>query len=116
MIDTLPEAFAAAHAARSPRTGRDRVRYLLHAGDDTHAILHMWEDGFAVDAALLPRLRGAVDISRGGRDLWTCLIVASRVEHGMLLCEFKRITPVHAEAPVDYVRPAAAETPRLPRA
>jgi hypothetical protein len=37
--------------------------------------------------------------------------VASRVEHGMLLCEFKRITPVHAEAPVDYVR--AAPAPRL---
>lgn len=116
MIDSLPEAFDAARSVRGLRGARGRGRYLLHAGDDTHAILHMWADGFAVDAGLLPRLRGAVEISRGGRDLWTCLIVASRVEHGMLLCEFKRITPVHAEAPVDYIRPAEAATLRLPRA
>jgi len=116
MMETLPETYVRTTAAHPSRRSREAARCLLHVGSETHAVLRLWEDGFAVDAGLVPRLRGAVEISRAGRDLWTCLIVASRVEDGMLLCEFKRISPVHTEAPVDYVRPAAAEAPRLPRA
>lgn len=115
MMETLPEAYVHT-AGHTSRRSHGAERFLVHVGAETHAVLRLWEDGFAVDAGLVPRLRGAVEISRAGRDLWSCLIVASRVEDGMLLCEFKRITPVHAEAPVDYVRPAAAEALRLPRA
>jgi len=116
MMETLPEAYVRTTTPHPARRSRNAARCLLHVGAESHAVLRLWEDGFAVDAGLLPRLRGAVEISRGGRDLWTCLIVASRIEDGMLLCEYKRITPVHAEAPVDYVRTPAAEAPRLPRA
>lgn len=87
------------------RAERLRARKLrLHIGDAVFPIQRMWDGGFAIDAARLPRLRGAVEIREGRRRVWTCLIVAAEIEEGELRCTFKRLSPALDSAPADYWR------------
>jgi hypothetical protein len=107
MLEHLPQEFREAQGA--PRR-RDRLRgrkLRLHIGDAVFPILRMWDDGFAVAAARLPRLRGAVEIREGRTRVWTCLIVAAEVVDGELVCAFKRLSPAQDSAPADYWRGGA---------
>jgi hypothetical protein len=104
MLEHLPQEFRDV-MTQPRRRDRPRARKLrLHIGDSVFPILRMWDDGFAIDAARLPRLRGAVEIHEGRRRVWTCLIVAAAVEEGELRCTFKRLSPAHDSAPADYWR------------
>ncbi|MFN3644342.1 MAG: hypothetical protein ACK4TB_15620 [Gemmobacter sp.] len=104
MLEYLPPEIRDA-MGRPNRRDRLRGRKLrLHLGDAVFPILRMWDDGFAIDAARLPRLRGAVEIREGRRRVWTCLIVAAEVEGGELRCSFKRLSPAQDSAPADYWR------------
>ena len=51
---------------------------------------HFWT------SSLTPSLRGLVDVYDGARHIFQCLIVASTVENGEIVCEFKRSTAVRA--------------------
>lgn len=88
-------------AARKKQNAR-RTRLRVQIGVEIYPILRLWEDGMAMDAEHLPHLRGLVDIYDGARHLLQCLIVASTVENGQLICDFKRSTPVTDKPPLDF--------------
>jgi hypothetical protein len=59
-------------------------------------------------------LRGLIDVYDGTNQIFECLIVASSVENGELICEFKRSTPVADKAPLDFWRDENAPVGYLP--
>ena len=96
--DELREGF---ERARKKSSARSR-RLSLHVGDAVFPIRRLWDDGLALDADRLPFLRGFVEIHEGPRHILTCLIVASELSEGELLCTFKRATPAVDRAALDY--------------
>lgn len=107
----LREGFEAARKKQNARKTRLRVRI----GSEIYPILRLWEDGLALDAEQLPHLRGLVDVYDGARHLSQCLIVASTVENGQLICDFKRSTPVTDKPPLDFWRDENAPVGYLPK-
>lgn len=102
-------------AARKKHLAR-KTRLRVTVGDAVFPVLRFWHDGFSVDPAHTQHLRGLVDIHDGGRHIFQCLIMASAVDNGELVCEFKRSTPVTDRAPLDYWRDENAPVAYLPRA
>ena len=101
-------------ARRQAQTRKSRLR--VQVGEAVFPVLRFWHDGFALDGALTPHLRGLVDVYDGARHIFQCLIVASSEENGDLVCEFKRSTHVTDKAPLDYWRDENAPVALLPRA
>ncbi|KIC41712.1 hypothetical protein RA28_20165 [Ruegeria sp. ANG-S4] len=90
----------AARIASLKKSSRLRVEL----GDNSFKILRLWRDGFAVEAAETPRLRGLVDIFDGANHLYQCLIVAAQEDGGEMQYEFKRNTVATDKAPLDFYR------------
>lgn len=108
----LRDGLEAARKRNLTRKSRLRVQ----VGEAVFPILRFWHDGFALDAALTPNLRGLVDVYDGGRHVFQCLIIASTNENGEMVCEFKRSTLVRDNAPLDYWRDENAPVGYLPKA
>jgi hypothetical protein len=115
-MDYLPkdiqDGFDNARMGALRRKSRLRVQW----DGQVFPILKYWKDGFAVDSALTTQLRGLVDVFDGARHEFQCLIVASRAEGDMLICDFKRATRVADRAALDYIRDENAPIAYLPRA
>ena len=92
------EGLAMARKAKERRKSRLRVQ----VGEAVFPVLRFWHDGFVLDGALTPRLRGLVDLYDGSRHVFQCLIVASTAEGDEITWEFKRMTPVTDKAPLDF--------------
>ena len=106
------EGLEAARKVDQKRKSRLRVQ----VGEAVFPVLRFWHDGFALDADFSPkRLRGLVDVYDGSRHVFQCLIMASALENGELVCEFKRATAVTDRAPLDYWRDEQAPVGYLPR-
>ena len=95
---------------------KKRSRLRIVAGGETHAVLRMLADGFTLDAADIVHLRGIVDLYDGARHVSQCLIVASDIEGGELVCTLKWATAVRQAAALDYVRDDHAPVGYLPQA
>ncbi len=108
----LREGFEAARKRQDARKTRLRIQI----GGEVYPILRLWDEGLAMDADQLPHLRGLVDVYDGARHLSQCLIVASTVENGQLVCNFKRSTPVTDRPPLDFWRDENAPVAYLPKA
>ena len=108
----LREGFEAARKRQEARKSRLRIQI----GGEVYPILRLWDEGLAMDADQLPHLRGLVDVYDGTRHLSQCLIVASTVENGQLVCDFKRSTPVTDRPPLDFWRDENAPVAYLPKA
>lgn len=116
MLEYLPKEVREGLEAARLRDLRKRARLRVQVGEAVFPVLRFWHDGFALDASLTPaQLRGLVDIHEGPRHIFQCLIVASSIENGELVCDFKRVTPVSDKAPLDYWRPEDAPVGYLPR-
>jgi hypothetical protein len=102
MLEFLPEDVRLGFERARQREDRRNARLRLQVGSAVFPIRRFWSDGFALDANLAPRLRGLVDVYAGSRHAFQCLIVASSVEEGELICGFKRLTPVTGRAPLDF--------------
>ncbi|MEM8690615.1 MAG: hypothetical protein AAGG57_01900 [Pseudomonadota bacterium] len=89
-------------ARLSARQKRSRLR--VRIGQKAYPVIDMKPSGFTVAAKDAPHLRGLVDIYDGAIHLFQCLIVASDETDGHMTYEFKRMTAVHADAPVDFAR------------
>lgn len=115
MLEYLPAEIAAGidRARRLERAGGKRLR--LELGETVIPILRLWDNGFSLDAARAPRtMRGFVEVHEGPNMLLSCLIVASEIVDGELICTFKRATPM-ADAPAaDYWRGENAPRKLLP--
>ena len=107
----LREGFDIARKLQTARKSRLRVQI----GSDIYPILRLWDDGLAISADRLLHLRGLVDIYDGARHLSQCLIVASTVENGQLICNFKRSTQVTDNPPLDFWRDENAPVAFLPK-
>ena len=75
----------------------------------TFPVLRMWQGGFAVEAAEMPRLRGLVDLYDGTHHLSQCLIIASEEDAGEMRYEYKWEREALDRAPLDFAR--APEAP-----
>jgi hypothetical protein len=115
MLEFLPREVREGLEAARRRDLRRRSRLRVQVGQAVLPVLRLWDDGFALDAALATHLRGLVDVFDGARHLWQCLIVASTVENGELICEFKRSTAVTGKAPLDFWQDENAPAGRLPK-
>ncbi|MDT8854540.1 hypothetical protein RNZ50_05745 [Paracoccaceae bacterium Fryx2] len=115
MLEHLPKDVRDGLDAARIRDQKRRSRLRVRVGNAEFPILRMWHDGFAIEAALVPQLRGLVDVFDGARHAAQCLIVASTVENGELICEFKRATQVTDRAALDFWRDENAPAGYLPR-
>ncbi|GLS85335.1 hypothetical protein GCM10010873_03080 [Cypionkella aquatica] len=116
MLEFLPQDIRdGLDAARKRETTR-KSRLRVQVGEAVFPVTRFWNGGFSLDAALTPHLRGLVDVYDGARHIFQCLIVASSVENGDLVCEFKRLTLVSDRAALDYERDENAPVALLPRA
>lgn len=115
MIEHLPIEISAALDDARRRTQKRKSRLRVEAGNDSWRVLRQWQGGFALDAAQVAHLRGLVDLYDGPRHLMQCLIVASAVEDGELICVLKSATPVSDRAPLDFERDESAPVAYLPR-
>lgn len=107
----LRDGFDLARKRQNARKSRLRIKI----GTEVYPILRLWEDGLAMDADHATHLRGLVDVYDGARHVSQCLIVASTVENGQLICNFKRSTQVTDTAPLDFWRDENAPVGYLPK-
>ena len=108
----IREGLEAARKRELTRKSRLRVQ----VGGAVFPILRFWDEGFALDAALTPHLRGLVDVYDGANHIFQCLIVASVEENGELVGDFKRSPAVLDRPALDYWRDENAPVGYLPRA
>lgn len=98
--------------ARQRRAKRSRLR--VRIGETLLPLVSLQAHQFVIEAAPGVRLRGFVDIYDGGRHILHGLVVATRQEGGQILCDFKRMSSVHAQAPLDYWRDESLPAGYLP--
>jgi len=115
MLEFLPKEVREGLEAARTRDRKKRSRLRVQVGEAVFPVLRFWQDGFALDAAFAPKLRGLVDVYDGSRHVFQCLIVASTEDNGELVCDFKRSTPVTDKAALDFCRDETAPVGYLPR-
>ena len=115
MLEFLPEDVRQALIQAQDKARRRSARLSVQVGGAAFPVLRLWDTGFAVDSARVPRLRGLVDLFDGPRHLSQCLIVAAAEDGGTMVYEFKRETVVLDRAPLDYERDTPAPSALLPR-
>jgi hypothetical protein len=116
MLEFLPLDVREGLEAARRRDQKKRSRLRVQVGEAVFPVLRFWDEGFALDAALTPHLRGLVDVYDGARHIFQCLIIASSHENGELVCDFKRSTMVSDRAPLDFWRDENAPVALLPKA
>lgn len=115
VLEFLPKEVKEGLDAARQRDQNRRSRLRVQVGEAVYPVLRFWHDGLALDGKLTPKLRGRVDIYDGARHIYQCLIVASSLENGELICDFKRSTPVSDTAPLDFWRDDSAPVALLPK-
>ena len=116
MQEFLPKEVREGVEAARLRDLKKRSRLRVQVGEAVFPVLRFWHDGFALDADLSPgKLRGLVDVYDGSRHVLQCLIMATSIENGELVCDFKRATAVTDRAPLDFWRDDSAPVGYLPR-
>ena len=115
MLEFLPKDIVEGLNMAQNRNAARKSRLRIQIGEAVFPVLRFWHDGFALDAALAPKLRGLADAYDGSRHVFQCLIMASSEENGQRVYEFKRSTAVRDTAPLDYWRDDDAPVGYLPR-
>ena len=102
MLEFLSKEVVEGLASARKNANRRKSRLRVQVGEAVFPVLRFWHDGFVLDGALSPHLRGLVDIYDGNRHVFQCLIVASSSDGNEITCDFKRLTPVVEKAPLDF--------------
>lgn len=108
MFEFLPKEVREGLEAARKRDQKARSRLCVHVGGEVFHVLRLWGDGFALEAAGAPKMRGLVDLYDGPRHLSECLVVASVEENGEMICDFKRHTPATDRPALDFYRDEGA--------
>lgn len=117
MLEFLPVEVREGLDAARKRDQKRKSKLRVQVGDAVYPVLRFWDNGFALDADFSPgKLRGLVDVFDGSRHVFQCLIVASSIENGELVCDFKRATAVTERAPLDFWRDENAPVGYLSKA
>lgn len=114
MSDFLSHDIRSEMEAARKRDLRRRSRLRVQTDLNSYPVLRTFADGFTLDADQVTRLRGIVDLYDGARHLSQCLIMASDVAGGELICTMKWQTAAGTHAALDYVRDEAAPVGYLP--
>jgi hypothetical protein len=104
MTTFLPKDVQAGLDAARRQAGRKRNRLRVEVDGKRYPVRRAWESGFAVDIDDVPALRGLVDLFDGAVHLRRCLIIAAEAEGGEMRYDFKRMTEVSGEQPLDFAR------------
>ena len=115
MLEFLPQEIREGLETAKKRELKRRSRLRVQLGEAVFPILRMWENGIALDASSTPHLRGLIDIYDGANHILQCLIVATTIENGELICDFKRSTLVADRPALDFVRDETAPAGYLPK-
>lgn len=102
MSEYLPKEIRDQLAAAQTTRKRKRATRSVHIADEAFAILDMSDDGFSVEAATTPGLRGLIDIYEGPRHLYQALIIASEQDGDAMRYEFKRNTAASTRPALDF--------------
>jgi hypothetical protein len=117
MLEFLPKEVREGLEAARKKELKRKSRLRVEVGDAVYPVLRFWHDGFALDADLAPgKLRGLVDVYDGSRHVFQCLIMATSIDNGELVCDFKRATAVTGRAPLDFWRDENAPVGYLSKA
>lgn len=116
MLEFLPVEVREGLEVARKRDMRRKSRLRVHLGGQVYPVLRFWDDGFSVDGDRATHLRGLVDIYDGARHVFQGLIIASTVENGELICEFKRSNAVSDQPPLDFWHDENAPVGYLPKA
>jgi hypothetical protein len=103
-MEFLPREVLAALQESRKKASRPRGRLHVEADGETWRVLRRWRGGFSLDAMQVTHLRGKVDLYDGPRHEAHCLIVASEIVDGELICTSKRETKTSQHAALDFVR------------
>lgn len=103
-MEILPNDVLAAMHAATDRETRRRSRLRIEVAETSYRVLRRWRGGFALDAGQIGHLRGRVGLFEGIQHLSECLIVASELADGELICTIKSETPVSRGPAQDYER------------
>lgn len=115
MLEFLSQEIMDGLATAQKRDWARKSRLRVQLGEAVFPILRMWDGGIALDAERTPHLRGLIDVYDGANQIFQCLIVASTVENGELICDFKRSTAVTDKPPLDFWRDENAPVGYLPK-
>ena len=115
MLEFLPQDVREGLEAAQRRAVKRKSRLRVQVGEAVYPILRLHEEGMVIDAGMAPQLHGLVDIYDGSRHLCTALIVASTVENGELVCDFKRSTRVTDRPALDFWNGENAPVALLPK-
>ena len=116
MLEFLPKDIRDGLEAARLRDLKKRSRLRLEIQGQSYPILRRWKDGFSIPADTAVHLRGLVDIYDGPRHVFQALIIATSVENGELVCDFKRHSPVSDKPALDFWRDENAPVGYLPSA
>ncbi len=116
MVEFLSKELREGLEAARKQGERRKPRLRVQVGEAVFPVLRFWHDGFVLDAALAPKLRGRVDVYEGSRHVFKCLIVASSEEGGEIICEFKTMTPVTDKPALDFWLDPVLPVGLLPKA
>ena len=114
MTEFLSREMLAEMEAARKKALKKRSRLRIITGDETYPVLRMLPEGFTLDADQVAHLRGLVDLYDGARHLAQCLIMASDVTGGELVCTMKWQRRNTDAAPLDYARDDSAPVGYLP--
>lgn len=104
MFEFLPKEVRDGLETVRKRDQRARSRLCVHVGGEVFPVLRLWGEGFALEAAGAPRMRGLINLYDGPKHLSECLVIASVEENGEMICEFKRQTPAADRPALDFYR------------
>lgn len=103
----LPNAIEAGrYKARQNAISKSK-KLALHIGDEVIPVSDLHHNGFSVNKKYELPKRAHVEVFDGSRSLYVGMIHYAQEEANFQHFEFKRISPITAEAPKDY---AAEET------
>lgn len=114
MLEFLPKEVREGLVLAQARKAR-RSRLRVQLGEAVFPVVRLTPDMIVLDAGLTPRLRGMIDVFDGARHVLQGLVIASRQEDGLLVCDFKRSNMVSDTPPLDYARDENAPAGLLPR-
>ena len=104
MLESLPEQISQELRAANTRRTKRASRLRVEADGISYRVLRLTGEGFVLEAADAPQLRGLVDLFDRGRHVSQCLIVAAAQDGDEMIYDFKRNTVASDGAPLDFER------------
>ena len=108
MSTFLPKEVINSLADAKRETKRRETKHRVKFNGKMYPLNRFWDSGFSLDLEYAPNMRGLVDVFEGQNHIKRCLVVASEQSDVEMTYEYKLMTEVSAQAPVDFVKPVTS--------